>query len=145
MYSMLTIFCTTKKDSETIKMSTDIWTNALMQDLTDSDIEKFQEIVLRDVKNQSASDEDRAILGNNLDLWLYCLRIIRREIELQLTNHKLNLQLNLKELHDNGASKDEKDQLLFAEQRWRNNAMKFLTAIERKTLYVKMLIQDEDK
>lgn len=126
-------------------MSTDIWTDSLIQDLTEEEIEQFQEIVLRDVKNKSSSSEDKAILTNNLDLWLYCLRTIRKEIELQLSNHKLNLQINMKELIDNGASKDERDELLFAEQRWKNNAKKFLNAIERKTLYVKLLMQEEEK
>lgn len=126
-------------------MSTDIWTDSLIQDLSDQEIEQFQEIVLRDVKNQSSSTEDKSILVNNLDLWLYCLRTIRREIELQLANHKLNLKLNMKELQDNGASKNEQDELIFAEHRWKNNAMKFLTAIERKTLYVKLLLQEEEK
>lgn len=125
-------------------MTTDIWTSSLIQELSDDDIKNFQEIVLKDVKNKFSSDEEKTILNNNLDLWLYSLRIIRRDIELQLSNHKSNLKANIKDLKDNHASHDEIEQLTLAEDRWRSNAMKFLTAVERKTLYVKLLIEDEE-
>ena len=84
------------------------------------------------------------MFNNNLDLWLYSLRVIRRDIELQLSNHKSNLKVNIKQLKDNYASKEELENLNFDEQRWRSNAMKFLTAIERKSLYVKLLIEEQD-
>ena len=52
--------------------------------------------------------------------------------------------MNIKQLKDNYASKEELENLNFDEQRWRSNAMKFLTAIERKSLYVKLLIEEQD-
>ena len=125
-------------------MTTDIWTSSLIKELSDDDIKNFQDMVLRDVKNKFSSDEERTIINNNLDLWLYSLRVIRRDIELQLSNHKSNLKVNIKQLKDNYASKEELENLNFDEQRWRSNAMKFLTAIERKSLYVKLLIEEQD-
>ena len=125
-------------------MTPDVWTSSLIKELSDDDIKNFQDMVLRDVKNKFSSDEEKTIINNNLDLWLYSLRVIRKDIELQLSNHKSNLKVNLKDLKDNGASKEEMDNLSFDEQRWRSSAMKFLTAVERKTLYVKLLIEEQD-
>lgn len=125
-------------------MTADIWTETSIQELSDDDIKNFQEIVLRDVKNKVYNVYEKDILSNNIDLWLYSLRIIRREIELQLAQHKTNLKLKLKELREKGASPEEFEQLHIVEESWRNNAMKFLMSIERKTLYVKLL-HHEDK
>lgn len=125
-------------------MNSDIWTSSSIHDLTDEEIESFRDIVLRDVKNQISSDhEEKSILINNLDLWLYCLRTIRREIELQLANHKSSFKFKIKELYQEGISEEEVQDYIHSENRWRTNAMKFLTAIERKTLYVKLLIQED--
>lgn len=126
-------------------MLTDIWTSSMINELSDEDLSSFRDIVLRDVKNQPSSNDEKSILQNNLDLWLYSLRVIRREIELQLANHRSKVKLKKKDLRDEGVSQDEIDSYVFAEERWRNNAMKFLTSIERKTLYVKLLLQEEDK
>lgn len=125
-------------------MTTDIWTDNDLQHLSDDDIKNFQEIALRDVKNKSSNTEDRSILNNNLDLWLYSLRVIRREIELQLTQYKTNLKTKILEARENGSSQKDIDNLIVVEEVWRNNAMKFLMAIERKTLYVKLLIEEDD-
>jgi hypothetical protein len=126
-------------------MSSDIWTTSSIYELTEEDLSNFRDIVLRDVKNQSPSEEDKSILSNNIDLWLYTLRTIRREIELQLANHKSNLKIKIKDLKDNNTPQNDIDEVLYSEERWRNNAMKFLTAVERKTLYVKLLISEDDK
>ena len=98
-------------------MTPDVWTSSLIKELSDDDIKNFQDMVLRDVKNKFSSDEEKTIINNNLDLWLYSLRVIRKDIELQLSNHKSNLKVNLKDLKDNGASKEEMDNLSFDEQR----------------------------
>ena len=125
-------------------MKTDIWTSSLLRDLTDRELADFQEIVLADVKNKLDDLDNRQILVNNLDLWLYSLQILRREMELQLAQHRTNLRLKLADLRINDSSKDAIEDATLAEQRWRNNAIKFLTAIERKTLYVKLLLVEED-
>lgn len=125
-------------------MNPDIWTDSLIRELSDDDIKNFHDIVLRDVKNKYSTDEDKSILQNNLDLWLYCLRITRKEIELQLSQHRTNLKSNIKELYENSAEDSEIQDLKLEEERWRNNAMKFLNAVERKTLYVKLILNDEE-
>lgn len=125
-------------------MTTDIWTENELQNLSDADLKEFQEIVLRDVKNKLTNIEEKTILNNNLDLWLYSLQVIRREIELQLTQYKTNLKLKVLEAKSNGSSQEEIDSLMINEQSWRNNAMKFLMAVERKTLYVKLLVEEDD-
>lgn len=126
-------------------IKTDIWTSSFVRNLSDTELSDFQEIVLKDVKNKLEDDDDRKILIKNLDLWLYSLQILRREIELQLSQHKTNLQIKVNDLRRAGAGKDEVDDTVLTEQRWRNNAMKFLTAIERKTLYVKLLLAEEEQ
>lgn len=124
-------------------MSTDIWTESLLNELSDTDLNNFNEIVLADVKNKGCTDEQKSILKNNLDLWLYSLRITRREIELQLSQHKTNLKIKLADLRNSNAPQPHIDEAIIVEEKWRNNAMKFLTAIERKTLYVKLLLEEE--
>ena len=126
-------------------MTVDIWTETYIQDFSEEDIKDFQEIVLKDVKNKSSNTNEKEILQNNLDLWLYSLRIIRREIELQLSQHKTNLKIKLRDLRNNNATVEQLEDLRITEENWRNNAMKFLTSIERKTLYVKLIIQEESE
>lgn len=126
-------------------MTVDIWTETYIQDFSEEDIKDFQEIVLKDVKNKSSNINEKEILQNNLDLWLYSLRIIRREIELQLSQHKTNLKIKLRDLRNNNATVEQLEDLRITEENWRNNAMKFLTSIERKTLYVKLIIQEESE
>jgi transcription elongation factor GreA-like protein len=122
---------------------TDIWNTSHISELTDSDLKSFQDIVLRDVKNKPFTSEEKTILFNNLDLWLFCLRNLRKELELQLTQFKANTKAEIKNMRDNYASQDQIEEYIIEENQWRNNAIKFLTAIERKTLYVKLIISSE--
>jgi hypothetical protein len=124
-------------------MTTDIWTETSIQELSDEDLKSFQDIVLKDVKNKVFNLNDKQILENNLDLWLYSLQVIRREIELQLAQHKTNMKIKMRDLRTNNASPAEVEEFSIVEESWRNNAMKFLMSIERKTLYVKLLHQEE--
>jgi len=126
-------------------MTVDIWTETYIQDFSEEDIKNFQEIVLKDVKNKAFNINEKEILQNNLDLWLYSLQTTRREIELQLSQHKTNLKIKLRDLRDNNATVEQVEDLRITEENWRNNAMKFLTSIERKTLYVKLIIQEESE
>lgn len=125
-------------------MIKDIWTESFLRDLSDEDILTFQEIVLQDVKGKTTSSDSKTILGNNLDLWLYCLQILRKEIELQLSQHKNGAGIKVQEMRFNGDSKDAIDEVILLEKKWRNNAMKFLTSVEKRMLYVKLLLQEED-
>jgi len=126
-------------------MTVDIWTETYIQDFSEEDIKNFQEIVLKDVKNKAFNINEKEILQNNIDLWLYSLQTTRREIELQLSQHKTNLKIKLRDLRDNNATVEQVEDLRITEENWRNNAMKFLTSIERKTLYVKLIIQEESE
>jgi len=124
-------------------MQTDFWADVNISDLTDSDISQFEEIVLRDIKNKTTFSEEKTILNENLDLWLFSLRSLRRSVEYQLTSNKIKVKATIQEMKDD-PSYSESDIVAFVleEEKWRANATKFLVAIERKTLYVKLLIQE---
>jgi len=124
-------------------MSTDVWTKNYIKDLTEKELDHFQEIVISDVKNNSSSEE-KTILANNLELWLYCLQLTRREVELKLSRFKTALKAKIKEKNDQGASQEEITDFRIVEETWRNNAVRFLNAIEKKVLYVKLLIDEEE-
>ena len=126
-------------------MTSDIWTSSFINDLTDEDLQSFQEIVVKDVKNQYCSSDEKSILKNNLDLWLFCLRNIRKEVELKLSHRKINVRADIHQMKIDGVSEYEIDQFYIDSQKSRNGIKKFLTAVERKTLYVKLLIDEEDK
>ena len=66
-------------------MITDVWSDLPIEDLSESQLSSFNELVLKDIKNESAS-EDKTILSNNLELWLFQLRVIRRDVEFQLSS-----------------------------------------------------------
>ena len=125
-------------------MTSDIWTSSTVNSLSDNDLKSFQEIVLKDVKNKFCSSEEKTILSNNLDLWLFSLRNLRKEIELQLTQFKSNLKAEVREMRDNSASDAQVGDHIITENQWRNQAIKFLTAVERKTLYVKLLVNEQE-
>lgn len=126
-------------------MTSDIWTSSFINDLTDEDLQSFQEIVVKDVKNQYCSSDEKSILKNNLDLWLFCLRNIRKEVELKLSHRKINVRADIHQMKIDGVPEYEIDQFYIDSQKSRNGIKKFLTAVERKTLYVKLLIDEEDK
>lgn len=126
-------------------MTSDIWTSSTVNSLSDNDLKSFQEIVLKDVKNKFCSSEEKTILSNNLDLWLFSLRNLRKEIELQLTQFKSNLKAEVREMRHNSASDDQVEDHIITENQWRNQAIKFLTAVERKTLYVKLLVNEQEE
>lgn len=124
-------------------MTVDIWTQTFIEDFSEEDIKNFQEIVLKDVRNQLFNQEQKDILFNNLDLWLFSLRVLRRDIELKLSQIKVNTKIKIQELKDSGSSTDEIDRTIIAEQVRKNNTKKFLSHVESKTLYVKLLIDQE--
>ena len=125
-------------------MTTNIWSDSAISELSDSDISDFEEIVLRDLKNRNNSD-DKSILQNNLDLWLFSLRSLRRSVEYQLTSNKIKVRSTVQDMrNDSSYTEDDISSFIIDEEKWRANATKFLVAIERKTLYVKLLIQEED-
>jgi hypothetical protein len=124
-------------------MTTDLWTETFIEDFTEEDIKEFQEIVLRDVRNKCYNIKEKQILRENLDLWLFSLRVVRKDTELKLAQIKTNKKIKLSEMKLNNASQKEIEEFLIVEDSRRNNTIKFLTHVEQKTLYVKLLLQDE--
>ena len=123
-------------------MITDVWSDHPIEDLSESQLSSFNELVLKDIKNESAS-EDKTILSNNLELWLFQLRVIRRDVEFQLSSQKSKDRIKfieLAELND----ENEINEYKVKQNKWRMGAVRFLTAIEHKMLYVKLILSDSE-
>jgi hypothetical protein len=126
-------------------MTTDIWSYAYISSLSDNDIQNFQDIVSKDVKNEPLDNFDKEILFNNLDLWLYSLRLMRKNAELQLSNFKCNLKSELFELQSQNSDSKNIEIYIISQHKRRNGIVKFLNSVEKKILYVKLLLQEEPK
>jgi hypothetical protein len=127
----------------------DIWTNASISELSDDNISDFEKIVISDLKGYSSNHANKKdllqkILNSNLDLWLYTLQTLRRSVEYQLSSSKVRIKATIREMKKANASQDEIDEVLQKEETWRINSTKFLLSIEKKTLYVKLLLNEED-
>lgn len=142
-------------------MHTGIWSNTLSDYLDEDELEDFQDLVMRDIKSSrinkkkeqhntyadSLSEEDLLELRNNKHIWLYCLQIVRRELELQMSHYKtekLEKQFTLSVSNDETEISDIKDWLL-VKSRWRNQAMKMLSVVEQKVIYIKMTLDQVTK
>jgi hypothetical protein len=101
-------------------------------------VDKIKDVVIRDIKNE-ASPEEKEMLENNVDMWLYNLRVIRRDVEFQLTSNKAKNKIKALEMKEMGASTADVESFITKQNKWRINTIKFLTSIERKMLYVKMI------
>jgi hypothetical protein len=122
----------------------DIWTDSFVSDLEDQEIKEFQDIVISDLKNSEISNFEKDILRNNLDLWLYSLRCLRRDIEFQLSSNRLKHKQALDSFeHSSDSTSEDLKSLTKKYERWRTGASKFLVSIERRTLYVKLLLSEE--
>lgn len=123
-------------------MITDVWSDLPIEDLSESQLSSFNELVLKDIKNESTS-EDKAILSNNLELWLFQLRVIRRDVEFQLSSQKSKDKIKIIELSEVN-DKEEINEYKLKQNKWRMGAVRFLTAIEHKMLYVKLILSDAE-
>ena len=121
-------------------MITDIWSLKSFEDLTPEELQQFNAIVLKDIKNE-ATEEDSYILLNNIDLWMFQLRIIRRDVEFQLASQKSKDKIRFIEINEINDPKEIKEYTI-RQSKWRMGAVRFLTAIESRTLYVKMIISE---
>lgn len=101
-------------------------------------VDKLKDIVIKDIKNE-ASQKEKDILDSNVDMWLYNLRVIRRDVEFQLSSNKAKNKLKALEMKEMGASTADIEAFITKQNKWRINTIKFLTSIERKMLYVKMV------
>lgn len=104
-------------------------------------VDSFKDLVIRDIKNE-VSQQDKDILHENIDAWLYNLRVIRRDVEFQLSSNKSKNKMKALEMKEQGASNTDIESFITKQNKWRINTIKFLTSIERKMLYVKLLIAD---
>ena len=101
-------------------------------------IDRLKDVVIRDIKNE-ASQQEKEMLEDNVDMWLYNLRVIRRDVEFQLSSNKAKNKIKALEMKEMGASTADVESFITKQNKWRINTIKFLTSIERKMLYVKMI------
>jgi len=134
-------------------METGIWSITKNKYLTDEEFREFQELVTRDIKSSRIpkhakdypgipTDEERQELFANKHIWLYCLRSTRRELELQMSNYKIDKkqkQLELDASTDPDTIQEIKNWLM-VKARWRSNAMKMLSVVEQKVMYLKTML-----
>jgi beta-N-acetylglucosaminidase len=119
---------------------TDIWSDIYIADISDDEMNSFRNIVISDIKGQ-ASEEDKTILNNNLQIWNYNLQALRRDMELQLSCQKAKTKMQIRNLNNSDSIQlDEINNFLMDQEKWRMSALKFLSNIEKKSLYVKIMI-----
>lgn len=123
-------------------MKDTIYTYSFVSDLNQSQLSQFEELVTKDVKNGS-TPEELEILKSNIDLWLYFLSSIRRSVEYHLSSRTAARKAKISEMIQNKDSKELLDSFRKSEDEWRVNAIKFLSTIEKKTLYVKMIVKEQ--
>lgn len=112
---------------------------------------RFRELVIDDIKGQIDKDVVD-YLHSNLTLWLYTLQTLRREVELQISCQNAKLKMDISNLStstdldstDNYNRENDIVDLKVKHHKWRMSVLKFLTNIETKTLYVKMIISQNN-
>lgn len=109
-------------------------------DFTEQDLKAFEAIVLNDVKNTS-TDQEIDYLKSNLDLWLYTLLVMRRNAEYSLSSRNSSKKATLSRMTEEQKSQADIESFLTTESQWRINTIKFLSVLEKKILYVKILIK----
>lgn len=109
-------------------------------DTTDEDMRIFETIVLNDVKNIS-SDQELDYLKSNLDLWHYTLLVMRRNAEYSLSSRNSTKKTTLSKMRNDQRPHQEIESFIATESQWRINTIKFLSVLEKKILYVKILIK----
>lgn len=123
-------------------MITDIWSNEYFENLTPEQLQQFNALVLRDIKNET-SQEESSILLSNINLWIFQLRIIRKDVEFQLASQKAKDKIKIIQLTND--NKSEIDQHFLESNKWRMGAIRFLTAIEHRMLYVKLILTETNQ
>jgi hypothetical protein len=120
----------------------DVWSDHYISDLQENDLDSFKNLVIADVKS-SVCEDQKSILLNNIALWNYTLQTLRRDIELQLSCQKAKTKMQKHALKDATALElDDINNFIAEQEKWRMSALKFLSNIERKSLYVKMLMAE---
>lgn len=119
-------------------MTKDIWSIKKFEDLSVEEMQLFNALVLKDIKGESTDDELQ-ILTENAHLWMFQLRIVRKDVEFQLASQKSKDRIKAIEMN-NAEDKDGFNEYVIRQNKWRMGAVRFLTAIEHRMLYVKMII-----
>lgn len=123
-------------------MKETIYSHSFISDLDQSQLSQFEDLVTKDVKNGS-STEELELLKSNTDLWLYFLSSIRRNVEYHLSSRSATRNAKIFEMIQNKETKESINSFKNSEAEWRVNAIKFLSTIEKKTLYVKMIVREQ--
>lgn len=119
-------------------MTQDIWSMKRFEDLTAEELQDFNALVLKDIKGE-ADAIDLEILTANANLWMFQLRIVRKDVEFQLASQKSKDKIKSIEMSE-VEDKTEMKEYVIRQNKWRMGAVRFLTAIEHRMLYVKMII-----
>lgn len=134
-------------------METGIWSITKNKYLTEDELEQFEQLVIKDIKcsrtpsdveisDQKISSEDKKELLSNKHIWMYCLHSVRRELELQMSQYKLDKkekQFQLEKETDPEQISEIKNWLI-VKGKWRSQAMKMLSIVEQKVVYLKTLL-----
>lgn len=112
----------------------------IIQDMTQDQLKDFELLVANDTKNLS-SREDLEFLKNNADLWLYFLLTMKRTAEYNVSSRNSNRKITLTRMRNDDVSQAEIDNFISSEEKWKVNTVKFLSVVERKILYVNLLIK----
>jgi len=111
------------------------------KDLSEQEVQAFNSLVLKDIRGE-ADDQDLSVLSSNCELWLFQLRVLRKDVEFQLSSQKSKDKIKSFESNDPENDSELKEYVI-RQSKWRMGAVRFLTAIEHRMLYVKMIIKSE--
>ncbi len=123
-------------------MITDIWSMEYFENLTPDQLQQFNALVLKDIKNETDQQETLVLLAN-INLWMFQLRIIRKDVEFQLASQKSKDKI--KTIGLNEENKLDVEKHLLESNKWRMGAIRFLTAIEHRMLYVKLVLSENNQ
>jgi hypothetical protein len=106
-----------------------------------NELSAFEALVTKDVKSQiSNSEMDTLVL--NIDKWLYCLYVMKRDVEYYLSSRVSTRKISTQQMKDRSASQEELTVFLASESLWKVNTLKFLNSLEKKILFVKFLSKE---
>lgn len=106
-----------------------------------SDLSAFEALVNKDIKTQVTPSELETLVLN-IDKWFYCLYSIKRDVEYNISSREAGRKILLQQMKDRNAPKEDIHKLLATESLWRVNTLKFLNSLEKKILYVKLLMKE---
>lgn len=119
-----------------------IMNTQVQNDAYDKQLEEFKSVVLKDVRNES-SEQEKQYLIENIDLWLYVLQTTRRDVEFQLSSQKSKDKIAFLELRASNPSDEEIIEFNKKKDKWKMGAIRFLSAIEKRMLYVKITLKSQ--